>query len=827
MNIKYQKVDVNNLLTSVNKPSRYIGLELNSKNVVPAENLVNICFAFPDLYEVGFSHLGLKILYSVINAEANSIADRAYAPWSDMGQLLKSNKIPLFAIESKVALKDFDLIGFTLQSELNFSNIIYMLDLAQIPYYAKDRADFPLIIGGGPSITNPAPLDKIFDAVLIGEGEEAILEIKNLIAEYGRGNKQLILEKLATLPGWFVPSVAQTKVVIRKYWDFSLNTAKHDNQLIAWQQATHDRYVAEIMRGCSRGCRFCHAGYFYRPVRERNAQDILSDMLTEIQANGWEEVNLSSLSSSDYFCIKPLLVEMKKRLGSSETKVSLPSLRVDTLDDALITLVENLGRTGLTIAPEAGSQRLRNIVNKNISEAEILEGIDTAIRFNWQLVKLYFMIGLPYEEDSDIDAIIDLIDTIKNKAGKKLRINVTISPFVPKPHTPFQWVEMLDRKVLLARAFKIKNAFSRYKFIKIKYHEIESSLLEAVFARGDSSLNELLIRAYENGCYFDGWGEFFDFSKWEKSFSQLNIDYQKFIAGYPQDAELPWNNIDLSISQDFLVAENQKAKEGETTEGCLTFCTNCGVCDSEHGVTLGKNTFSKLPDDLILENYAQEPTSDTSPRSYFRIYYKKVGVLKYVGHLDMMRMIYRIVRKSNLKIIYTQGFNHHPKIKLAPPLSLGMEGLNEFFEIQSNSPYSCADIFKAFSSVNNDELEILSVKLLTGNDKRNLDSISSEVIKVIPTEKFALNIIEGVKQYEAVSTWIIEKEKKDKTVKRDIKENITKLQILPDGLLITKKLIGINIFDILAAVFKIEREETANFSIIRTKIIIPDDVVEE
>ncbi len=823
----YKKVDVSSLLTSVNKPSRYIGLELNSKNVMPSEELVNICLVFPDLYEVGFSHLGLKILYSIINEENDAIADRAYAPWPDMGDLLKSNKKPLFAIESKVALKDFDLLGFTLQSELNFTNVIYMLDLSQIPYYAKDRQDFPLIIGGGPSITNPAPLDQIFDAILIGEGEEAIIEIKNIIAKHGRDNKKLILEELATYPGWYVPSVSQARVKIRKYWDFSQNTKKHDNQLIAWQQATHDRYVAEIMRGCSRGCRFCHAGYFYRPVRERNAQDILIDMLNEIQNNGWEEVNLSSLSSSDYFCIKPLLVEMKKRLGDSETKVSLPSLRVDTLDDALITLVENLGRTGLTIAPEAGSQRLRNIINKNISEEEILEGIDTALRFNWQLVKLYFMIGLPYEEESDIDAIIDLIDKIKAKAGKKLSINVTISPFVPKPHTPFQWAAMLDRKILLARALKVKNTFYKDKFIKIKYHEIESSLLEAVFARGDSSLNQLLVKAYENGNYFDGWREFFDFSKWEGSFTDLNINYQNFIKEYPLDYEFPWKNIDMSINSEFLISEKEKAQSGETTQGCLSFCTDCGVCDSEHKLTLGKNIFTKLADDFILENNSQEPFSDTQPRYYFRVYYKKTGILKYVGHLDMMRMIYRIVRKSNLKVIYTQGFNHHPKIKLAPPLPLGMEGLNEFFEIQSNTPYKCHEILEAFSFADYDELKIFSVKSLTGNDKRNLDSISSETIRIIPEPKYALAIIEGIKKYEAVESWIIEKEKKNKAVKLDIKDNITKLQLLPNGLLITKKLIGINIFNILSAIFNIEREETSNFEIIRENIIIPDDIVED
>lgn len=827
MNKQYKKIDVSNLLASVSKPSRYIGLELNSKNVVLSEDKVNICLVFPDLYEVGFSHLGLKILYSILNDQEDSVADRAYAPWPDMGDLLKANNKALFAIESKVALKDFDLLGFTLQSELNFSNIIYVLDLAQVPYYSKDREGFPLIIGGGPSITNPAPLNKIFDAILIGEGEEAIIEIKDLIAKYGRENKSQILRELAKHKGWYVPSVEQDSVTIRKYWKFSENSAKHNNQLIAWQQATHDRYVAEIMRGCSRGCRFCHAGYFYRPVRERNAQDILHDMLEEIRNNGWEEVNLSSLSSSDYFCIKPLLVEMNKRLGDSETKVSLPSLRVDTLDDSLIALVENLGKTGLTIAPEAGSQRLRNVINKNITEEEILEGIETALRFNWQLVKLYFMIGLPYENEDDIDEIINLINKIKDKAGKKLSINVTISPFVPKPHTPFQWAPMLERDKLLARAIRIKSAFSRYKFIKIKYHEIESSILEAIFARGDSSLNEVLIKAYENGVYFDGWREYFDFSKWTKTFKEIDLDYQRFISSYPKDYVFPWDNIDLSVKKDFLQEENTKALAEKTTEGCLSFCTNCGVCDQDHNMSIGKNIFTKLEHDLVLKNNSQAPLSDVSPRYYYRVYYQKTGILKYVGHLDLMRMIYRIVRKSNLQVIYTQGFNHHPKIKLAPPLSLGIEGMNEFFEIQSNTHYTCQEILTAFSFVDYQELKIFQVSKLKSNDKRNLDSISSELIKIIPDEKYALNFIEGVKKYESKDIWMITKTKKKKIVELNIKDNISKIQLLPNGLMIEKKLIGVNIFDILASIFNIEREDTSNFSIIREKIIIPDDVVEQ
>lgn len=823
MNKEYNKVDISSFLTQVLKPSRYIGLELNSCNKRPESDKANFCFAFPDVYEVGFSHLGLKILYTIINSQPDATADRTYAPWPDMGKLMKENDKSLFGLESKIDVKCFDVIGFTLQSELNFSNVIYMLDIAQIPYYSKDRKDFPLIIGGGPSITNPEPLADIFDAILIGEGEEAILELKDLVNKYDSNEE--ILRELNKLEGWYVPAFNDKQVKIRKYWDFAKNILKHENQLIPWQQSTHDRYVAEIMRGCSRGCRFCHAGFFYRPVREKSPALILSDMLREIADNGWEEVNLASLSSSDYLCIKPLLSEIKKRLGTTETKVALPSLRVDTLDDPLIKLVESLGKGGLTIAPEAGSQRMRNVVNKAISEEEIFEGIETALRFKWQLVKLYFMIGLPFEEESDIDAIIKMVEDIIKVTGKKLRINITISPFVPKPFTPFQWAPMIDRKLALTRALRIKRALSRYKFVKVKYHEIESSLLESFFARGDKELAQLLVRAYENGCLFDGWREYFDFSKWEKSATELNIDYMKYVQARDVNEPLPWDKIDMGVTKEFFIEEWEKSEKEVITPGCLDYCTNCGVCDATHRMDFGKDDFSLLPEDLILSNNAQVPLNNQIVRYYYRIYYKKSGILKFVGHLDLMRMIYRIVRKSNLAVIYTQGFNHHPKIRLAPPLSLGIEGDNEFFEIQSNTQYTIEDIAKAFKFMNYEELKIDRVIQLKSSDKRNLDSISSELLDVIPPAEYFTQIIDGIKAFEEAEDWTYIRIRREKEKVINIKETVEYIRVTSTGLSIKKKLIGANVFKILEEVFKIPRENTGGFSIVRKEIIIPDDVI--
>ncbi len=823
---KIDKVDVSELLSEVTKPSRYIGLELNSFNNEFNNDNINFCFAFPDVYEVGFSHLGLKILYSLINECEDSIADRVYAPWPDMGELMKKNNKSLFGVETKVDIKEFDVIGFTMQTELNFSNIIYMLDIANIPYYAKDRKDFPLIIGGGPSITNPEPLADIFDAILIGEGEDAIIELKDLLRDNRQADKNYILKELAMIKGWFVPSVKQEKVEIRKYWDFSKSEKTHKNQLIPWQQATHDRYVAEIMRGCSRGCRFCHAGYFYRPVREKSPAIILQDILTEIKKHGWQEINLSSLSSSDYSCVRPLLKEIYNKLGPTDTKASLPSLRVDTLDDDLIKLVEKLGKTGLTIAPEAGSQRMRDVINKNISEQEIFEGIETALRFNWQLVKLYFMIGLPSETEDDIDAIIKLVEDIIKISGKKLRINVTVSPFVQKPFTPFQWNEMLDRKVLLDRALKIKHTLSKYKFVKIKYHEIESSVLEAIFARGDRKLSSFLIRAYENGAFFDGWREYFDYSIWEKTADELGININEYLRKRGLDEVLPWDYIDIGVKKDFLLSEYEKSIEESTTKGCLEYCTNCGICNENHTLDFATNTLEKTTFDNLLDNKAQAPDTEVE-RKYFRVYYQKTGVLRYVGHLDLMRMIYRIVRKSSLSIMYTQGFNHHPKVKLCPPLSLGLEGLNEFFEIQSNTDYSVDDVYNALNFVNYDEMKILKVLKLKHSDKRNLDSISEEILEIIPPEHSIDKILNGIKEYEKNDSWIYVKEKKGKIKEIDLKDSIKYIRLVGNAMRIKKRMVGSNIFTIMEEVFDISREETGAFKITRLEIIIPNDPIEE
>ncbi|MGC9362056.1 MAG: TIGR03936 family radical SAM-associated protein, partial [Candidatus Syntrophosphaera sp.] len=647
----------------------------------------------------------------------------------------------------------------------------------------------------------------------IGEAEEAIQEIARIFLNtHGRRER---LAKLAELEGCYVPEMhrdnilAGYKVKARKFMGFASAALSHTPQLLPWQLATHNRCVAEIMRGCSRGCRFCHAGYFYRPVRERPAEKIVEGLKKEISTTGWDEAGLLSLSSSDYSRLKDVLKELLRTIDTDKTHISLPSLRVDTLDAETVDMMSELGREGLTIAPEAGTQRLRDIINKNLSEEDILSGVKTALDIGWQRVKLYFMIGLPGETDEDIDGIIGLIEKILMAGRKRIQINVTLSPFIPKPFTPFQWAPMLPAAELLRRCLRVKQAFSHRRQVRIKYHTIENSLLEAVFSRGDEKVSRVILRAWELGAKFDGWNECFDFGIWEKAFEQCGIDPREYLRERDVAEKLPWDFVDTGVDKGFLAGELEKARLGETTPDCREFCTQCGVCDENiRTVNAPREPLSQagpLPGEKAFYPQSQE-------RFRHRVYYSKTGILRFISHLDWMRMLFRLISKAPLRVVYTQGFSPHPKVSLCPPLPLGVESEREFFDVSFHQPHTPDEIIAGFSQSGIPQFKVLECEPLTGKAAVP----SAEWIRIVVHDKYLDHVKKELAAFESEAERIFTKTTQSRSKSYDLKKVILEISWDQDDLIVLKSLASPALFSVLSALFSLEAQELYQFRLIRS-----------
>jgi len=598
--------DIKKHLLKVQKPGRYTGGELNS--VVKDIKDVNIRFAFcfPDTYEIGMSHLGMKILYALYNEVPDVWCERVFAPWDDMEKVMRENNIPLYGLESGDAISEFDFIGFTMQYELSYTNVLNMLELGGVRLLAAERAnDDPIVVCGGPCVCNPEPLADFVDIFSLGEGEEVSIEMFDLYRKCkAEGfDRKKFLRLAADIPGLYIPSLYDVSygedgtiaaftprdsapATIRKRIVEDFDKAFRLDKIVVPQiEIVHDRVVGEIFRGCIRGCRFCQAGYIYRPVRERKP-DTINEMCRDMCMNtGYDEISLSSLSSSDYTQLSPLLDKLLSWTEDSKVSISLPSLRVDGFSAELTEKLQKVRRGGLTFAPEAGTQRLRDVINKNVTERELYETCRTAFLGGWNSVKLYFMLGLPTETDEDVKGIADLAQMVVNTyyenpdrpKGKAVSVSASASTFVPKPFTPFQWEPQITIDEIHRRQKVLQSTVTSRK-ISLSWHDANTSFLEAVFARGDRRLGAVLLRAHELGCRFDSWEEFFDLDVWRKAFADCGVD-PDFYACRARSYEeiLPWDHIDFGITKKFLISEREKSLRAETTPHCRIKCAGCGA----------------------------------------------------------------------------------------------------------------------------------------------------------------------------------------------------------------------------------------------------------
>jgi radical SAM family uncharacterized protein len=572
---------LNALLIGVEKPARYTGGEFNTPDMSKPVS-ARYCFCFPDVYEIGMSNLGLQILYDIINKQPDFLAERCFAPWVDMADAMRKNGIPLLSLETATPLAQFDVVGFSIQFELLYTNVLYMLDLAGIPFWASERGEeFPFIIAGGPCAVNPEPFAEFFDAVLIGEGEENNLEFLKLVAQGKKEGltKTEILSRAKEIEGVYVPSqhiAGETvkKAVVR---DFE-NASYPERPLVPNINVVHDRATLEIYRGCASGCRFCQAGFYYRPIRERSVQTLADAAKKIVRNTGFDELSLCSLSAGDYSGLWEFMEEIRPYINENNVNLSLPSLRLSGFDKKF---AESSRKSSLTFAPEAGTQRLRDVINKNITDRDI-ENIGEAFSAGYDSVKLYFMMGLPTETDEDLDGIAAICRRLRDiyfsiRGKKHLNISVSCSVFIPKPCTPFEREAQIDIAEMLRRQNYVRRQLKDIKGVSFSWHGAESSKLECALARGDKKLSRVLVRAYKNGCKFDGWSERFNWDAWQKSFEEEGVDMDAYTREIEKDAPLPWEFIDIGVSRAYFERERQKAYAGATTKSCREGCNACGA----------------------------------------------------------------------------------------------------------------------------------------------------------------------------------------------------------------------------------------------------------
>jgi radical SAM family uncharacterized protein/radical SAM-linked protein len=751
-------------LPFVEKPGRYVGLERNVTRKDLSKASVTLALAFPDTYEIGMSHTGLKILYELVNRREDFACERIYAPWVDLEKRMRESGIPLFSTESFAPVADFDVLGFSLQAELNYSNIPNMLDLAGLPVWQRDRRETdPIVLGGGPCTANPEPIADFFDAFLVGDAEEALTVFLEAYRD-GRSrelSRRDLLAALAAIDGVYVPSFydvtyredgriaaierndPRVPERARRTWVPVLKPDYYpEKPMVPSVEIVQDRLGLEVMRGCTQGCRFCQAGYWYRPVRELDPGDVAEMTKKFIAESGWSEVGLLSLSTADYSQIEPLVKCLAPELSDQRVSISLPSLRAEAFSVGLADAVSEVRKSGFTFAPETGSDRLRRVINKTFTNADMIAAADVAFARGWDLIKVYTMIGLPTETDADLDELVALVEGILaqgRKHGRK-NVNVSVGSFVPKSWTPFQWapfdrVEVLERKLAY-----LKEKFRRVRGAKMKWHEPREAEIECVLSRGDRRAARILHTAWKSGVRFDGWTEHFRHDLWMKAFEAEGIPKESYLRESGLDEVLPWDVLDVSIKKRWLQIELIKAKKEMRTEDCKWgHCYACGVPGNGEDTVLAKSMGATLPtvdgprdaDPAAYRDvakgaaYREKAMPDLPAASRrgaqgdqvfrHRVAFSKTGDARLLSHRNTMDVLERAIRAAGLPARYTEGFNPHMKLSMGPALALGLESRHEVFDVDGRSPFP-ADAALRINAKLPEGIQVLEVRALAAGE---------------------------------------------------------------------------------------------------------------